>query len=267
MKIDMLGSDNDLPEISSAIFNSLEGNQHPVLVVGMHNSGTSILTEILHKNGIFFGANMQHFESNFFSIFINDRIILGGKGNWAKLPIMSVEEVLSHESSVAPIIKTHWLTDYLQWGYDGGSPWGIKDPRLCVLLPLYLKIFPEAKVIHIRRNPNDIAASLTGKFKAGVGIMGDFDHWKTLTEAYTKRVLDYKDHCASYYEIVYEDLCTHPGNQTRELFEFLSIPFTSKTEELLTKVSPDRIGSFDRWQEFQKHPLRSKLKSLIGIQR
>jgi hypothetical protein len=266
MKINNLGIDNNLPEINSTFFHSLKGNQPPVLVVGMHNSGTSILTEILHKNGIFFGANMHHFESNFFSIFINDRIILGGKGNWAQLPIMSVDQVLSLESSVAPIIKAHWLADYLQWGYDGESLWGIKDPRLCILLPLYLRIFPDAKVIHIRRNPNDVAASLTGKYKAGVGILDNFNHWKTLTEAYTKRVLDFKDQCASYYEISYEDLCTHPVNQTTELFKFLSIPFTSKTEELLAKVSTDRIGSFERWQEFQKYPLRSKLKSLFGIQ-
>jgi len=265
--IDNVEFNNDLPEINSATFHSLKGNQHPVLVVGMHNSGTSILTEILHKNGIFFGSNMHHFESHFFSNFINDRIILEGKGNWAKLPILSVDKVLSYESSVAPIIKAHWLADYLQWGYDGVSLWGIKDPRLCVLLPLYLKIFPDAKVVHIMRNPNDVAASLTGKYKAGVGILDDFNHWKTLTEAYTKRVVEYKDQCASYYEINYDVLCTDPVNQTKELFNFLSIPYTSRTEELLTKVSSARIGSFERWQESQKHPLRSKLKSLIGLQR
>ncbi|MCJ7734698.1 MAG: sulfotransferase, partial [Anaerolineales bacterium] len=187
MTLDHLIYNYDLPEINSVAIQSLKGNQRPVLVVGMHNSGTSILTEILHKNGIFFGANMQHFESNFFSIFINDRIILGGKGNWAKLPLMSVDEVLSFESSVGPFIKAHWVADYLQWGYDGKSHWGIKDPRLCVLLPLYLKFFPEATVIHIRRNPDDVAASLTGKFKTGVGILDDFAHWKMLTEAYTER--------------------------------------------------------------------------------
>jgi hypothetical protein len=38
----------------------------PVLVVGMHNSGTSILTELLHASGVFFAASMQHHESHFF---------------------------------------------------------------------------------------------------------------------------------------------------------------------------------------------------------
>ena len=257
-------STNNLPEINAGMIHMLKGNHQPVLVVGMHNSGTSILTEILHKNGIFFGNNMHHYESHFFSIFINDRVILGGGDNWAKIPLMNMDDVLSFESSAGAFIKTHWIADYLQWGYDGKSRWGIKDPRLCILLPLYLKIFPEATVIHIKRNPDDVAASLTRRYKAGVGVLNDFDHWKSLTGAYTNRVISIKDQCASFYEIHYEDLCTQPQDQTKRLFNFLSIPFTPATEELLAKVTQERIGSYDRLQVAKKHPLRSKLKSLLG---
>lgn len=254
----------DLPQIDTHSLGLMEGNQQPVLVVGMHNSGTSLLTEILHKNGIFFGANMKHYESYFFSNFINDRVILGGGGNWAKLPLIDEEEVLSYAKMIGGFIKKHWLGDYLQWGYDGVSPWGIKDPRLCILLPLYLKIFPQAKVIHIRRTPEDVAASLIGKYKAGVGVLNDFDHWKALTEAYTQRVLDHSGNCEAYIELTYENFCTKPKEQTQQLFSFLSLEFTPKTEMLLTKVNPSRIGSYQRWQESQKHPWRSRLKSMLG---
>jgi hypothetical protein len=264
MKFDHHPESKDNPQLNPRNIHTMEGAQSPVLVLGMHNSGTSILTEILHKNGIFFGANMHHYESYFFTNFINDRLILGGEGNWAKLPLMSEEQVLSYEESVGVFIKQHWLADYLQWGYDGESRWGIKDPRLCVLLPLYLKIFPEATVIHIKRNPNDIAASLTGKFKAGVGILDDFNHWKALTEAYNQRVDKYAKECLTYFEIVYEELCRQPRDQTKQLFEFLSIPFTPVAEKLLTKVTPNRIGSYQRWQESKKHPLRSKLRSIFS---
>jgi len=47
----------------------------PVLVAGMHNSGTSMLSVILHYNGIFMQANVDHFESHFFSYCINDQFI------------------------------------------------------------------------------------------------------------------------------------------------------------------------------------------------
>ena len=151
-----------------------EKQQSPILIVGMHNSGTSILAEILHKNGVFIGNNMDHSESHFFSIFLNDRIIMGGGNNWAKLPILSIEKVLSFKNTVGPFIKKHWKADYVQWGYDGSSKWGIKDPRLCVLLPLYLEIFPGAKIVHIRRNQNDVAASLSRRTKSGVGKLDEY---------------------------------------------------------------------------------------------
>jgi hypothetical protein len=68
--------------------------KEPILVLGMHNSGTSLLAEILHKNGLFMGVDMAHYESFFFSIFINNNLIMGGGSNWAQIPIMSVEKVI-----------------------------------------------------------------------------------------------------------------------------------------------------------------------------
>ena len=241
--------------IDPAKLSDIQGKQPPpVIVVGMHNSGTSILTEILHKSGIFFCANMQHYESYFFSRFINDRLIMGGGGNWAKLPLMKTEEVLDHEESIKPLILKHWLIDYLQWGYDGLSAWGIKDPRICILLPLYLKIFPEAKVVHIHRDPADVAASLTKRKKSGVGISTDFNHWYALAKAYTKRVTDHQNSCAHFIEIQYEEFCTKPISQTTVLFQNLDIPFTKSTEKLLEKVTPDRIGSYKRWLKENQRP-------------
>ena len=242
----------------------IQTDQPPVLVVGMHNSGTSILTEILHKNGIFFGANMHHFESYFFSNFINDRLILGGGGNWAQLPLLSEEDVLGFADTVGPFIKKHWIADYLQWGYDGKSPWGIKDPRLCILLPLYLKIFPDARVIHIRRDPNDVAASLSAKYKAGVGVLPDFEHWRALTNAYTQRVLDYANQCRSYIELSYEEFCREPEPLARDLFQKLDLPYTDHASRLLKKVTPSRIGSYQRMIEAQNHPLRSRFKAWLS---
>ena len=40
------------------------------------------------------------------------------------------------------------------------QPWGWKDPRNVFTLPLWLRVFPEAKIIYIVRNGVDVAASL-----------------------------------------------------------------------------------------------------------
>jgi hypothetical protein len=67
------------------------------------------------------------------------------------------------------LFKEYWEDYYTECGYNGKSKWGFKDPRLCVVLPLYLKLFPKAQVVHIRRNPNDVAASL-GKRKKRMSV-------------------------------------------------------------------------------------------------
>lgn len=220
-------------------------NISPVLIVGMHNSGTSILAEIIHESGIFLGNNMEHYESHLFSIYINDLLIMKGGKNWSKLPILSIDEVMSYRDTIGSFVKKHWMADYIQWGYDGISKWGIKDPRLCVLLPLYLDIFPQAKVIHIRRNPDDVAASLCQRNKRGVGKLDDFHHWRKLTLDYTERVIEYSNISHAYHEIKYEEFCTNSEPVTNALFEFLNIHFTSDTKQLLSKVSPSRIGSYN----------------------
>src|SRR5213078_1316124 len=43
--------------------------------------------------------------------------------------------------------------------YD--RPWGWKDPRTVFTLPLWLQLFPKAKIINIVRNGVDVASSLS----------------------------------------------------------------------------------------------------------
>lgn len=232
---------------------TIDTNQRaPVLVVGMHNSGTSVLTELLHESGVFFAPSMQHHESHFFSIFVNDLLILGGSDNWAKLPLMSIDDVMTFRDTVGPFIKRHWIAEYLQWGYDGRSPWGIKDPRLCILLPLYLEVFPDARVIHIRRNANDVAASLLERERRRGGLDRSFDHWKCLWSEYVGRVTQWSSRCHAYHELEYESLCTTPHDTFKGVLDFLGLPFTDHTRTVLAKVTPSRIGSYQRLQTRQE---------------
>jgi hypothetical protein len=191
------------------------------------------------------GVDMAHYESFFFSIFINNNLIMGGGSNWAQIPIMSVEKVKTFKNEVESYIKNLWVLDYLRCGYNGESAWGFKDPRLCVLLPLYIEIFPDCKVVHIRRNPNDVAASLCRKKKLGVGQIDNFDYWKTLTLQHVERVLEYANCCQGYYELNYEDLCLDSEKTVLQLFDFLNLPFTDETKNLLKKVHSSRVGSFE----------------------
>lgn len=207
----------------------------PVIILGMHHSGTSILSAILHRNGVFMHANMHHYESRFFTLEINDRLIMGGGANWASNPIMAVDEIMARLHEVRARIETKAYETYRDAGYDGHSRWGFKDPRTCVVLPLYLEMFPTAQLLHIIRNEHDVALSLARSEKKGVGNNPDVDFWKDLRRQYVGRAREYGRRHQHYYEFRYEDFCLRPAGVMKEVFEYLQAPFTDATEQFVLK--------------------------------
>lgn len=234
----------------------LDGDFHnapsPVLVMGMVNSGTSILTEFIHKCGIFMGRNMDHYESHYFSIFINNCMIMGGNGGWANLPIMSVDDVVSYKPKVKKFIKRGWKYDFMQWGYDGKSRWGFKDPRLCVLLPLYLKIFPNASIVHIVRDSKNVAASLCQKSKLGIDERKDFDFWKNLSIEYNKRVKKLSGSCNEYHMLEYENMCRNKNVVLEDLADYLNVSITEEAQKVRDKIHDNRVDSYRNYSRKKK---------------
>jgi len=220
----------------------------PLLVVGMHNSGTSILAEILDRHGIFLGVDGDHHENRFFRNEVNEGLVMGGGDSWARLPLLTVDEVLGYEAVVREHIDRYFVARYRACGWDERSPWGFKDPRTCVLLPLYLALFPNARVLHIVRDPDDVAASLAHKPKRGVGVLRDRAHWRRLALAYTERVRE----CAAgspqpFLEISYEGMCRDPAAELAPVFDFSGLVFDQPARAFVSRrLDPSRIGSARR---------------------
>lgn len=143
--------------------------QKCILILGMR-SGTSALAGCLHKYGIFMGSNLDgpqrgnikgQFENRDIMV-INNRILssLGVSWNHPNLydKIMNSEdEIMKHLEEVIA---------YLQKEYGKSEIFGIKEPRIGLLLPLYIKALKELedcceiKIIYSKRNPTHIAQSL-----------------------------------------------------------------------------------------------------------
>jgi hypothetical protein len=215
----------------------------PVLLVGMHHSGTSIFAEVLHRHGVFMGADMGHYESKFITQRINDELIMGGGPNWSHIPILSVEYVMSKLDAARAEIERGLRKAYMRAAYDGQEPWGFKDPRTCVTLPLFLEIFPHARLIHIVRREADVAESLARREKAGVGVLRDPRHWRELRLQHVARVRRFGALHGLYREFAYEEFCLRPIEVTQPIFEWLGLPFTTRLEGFLrSHIYTDRIG-------------------------
>jgi hypothetical protein len=145
----------------------------PVIIIGMHRSGTSMMTGLLEDLGLFIGANKDNNdESNFFQR-MNDWTLKQAGGSWdnpkmidALLENISVRDLVTDYfrfslHSPRQIFFLGWQ-NYLQGQRLNAmkTPWGWKDPRNTYTLPLWLELYPNAKIIHIYRNGIDVAESL-----------------------------------------------------------------------------------------------------------
>jgi len=146
----------------------MPGRRTAVLVVGMHRSGTSALTGLLALMGAYPGSDLigpersnakGHFEPRKIVV-INDALLntLGAHATpSASLPANWMERNETHR--VKDAVKKIILDDY-----SGRDIFVIKDPRLCLLLPLYRELCGELgidiKIITTQRDVREVIRSL-----------------------------------------------------------------------------------------------------------
>ncbi len=146
----------------------------PVIVIGMHRSGTSMLTRFIQDLGVFMGKDLSENDESKFFMDLNRWLLFQAGASW------DVPKAVDHMDPVfvkrsADLAKRR-LGSVLSRQYLGFArflkyrnvcnvreSWGWKDPRNTLLLPVYQKLFPEARIVHIHRNPIDVAVSLKNR--------------------------------------------------------------------------------------------------------
>lgn len=148
-------------------------NVPPIIIMGMHRSGTSMVTQMLEELGLFVGKKQESNQESVFFQSLNKWIMRQCGGSWDYPG--PVKDLLHDKESCALIldylrfvIKTPRIISFLgikkYLHYNSieniDIPWGWKDPRNTFTLPFWLNIFPKAKIINIYRNGIDVAQSL-----------------------------------------------------------------------------------------------------------
>lgn len=147
--------------------------QPPIIIIGMHRSGTSMITRMLEQLGLFVGHKKdRNHEADYFRQ-LNRWLLLQSGGSWDNpRPIHYLLDndpvralVLDHLRFTQKTFHTLsflGLKKYLSYHSIEklDRPWGWKDPVSTYTLPFWQAMFPEAKVIHIYRHGVDVAYSL-----------------------------------------------------------------------------------------------------------
>jgi hypothetical protein len=143
----------------------------PIIIIGMHRSGTSMLVRILEELGVFMGAKKEENNEAIFFLRLNEWILRQANATWDNPSNYSfLDEAIKTKISLLirlylrSLRRFEFLGIWKSFRYRSIEEidflWGWKDPRNTFTIDIWLKIFPAAKILHIYRNPIDVAVSL-----------------------------------------------------------------------------------------------------------
>jgi len=155
--------------------------QPPVIVLGMHRSGTSCLTGSLQQAGLVLGdvhtanpfnkkGNREHPEL----MQLHEALLQANGGSWHNPP----ETVAWPE---AFRLKREAFCEQ----FAGVPQWGFKDPRALLALEGWIERFPSARLVGTIRHPMSVARSLYSRDPNLHTINEYMDLWG----AYNERLL------------------------------------------------------------------------------
>lgn len=165
----------------------------PIILIGMHRSGTSLAAGLLSMLGVymdpaFYKASTQsnnpglndamrkygYGEAVCFRL-LNEEIMARAGADWrCPKPLLEQRTKANFNKYATKVFRTATFTtlnnEFLApLPADFSGVWGWKDPRNSLTLPFWLNLFPNARILHIRRNTEAIADSLMRRTLADAG--------------------------------------------------------------------------------------------------
>ena len=143
----------------------------PIIITGMHRSGTSLLSKIFESNGVFMGKYKEKNNESKFFLRINRWMFSMLGASWDNPKSFKHIDNDTRNlilNRINNIILSRYNFYYFglksllfkKSFYNNPNQWGWKDPRNTFTLELWLKLFPNAKVVNIERHPLDSSLSL-----------------------------------------------------------------------------------------------------------
>lgn len=247
----------------------------PVFVVGMPRSGTTLTEQILASHPQMFGVGERSFSNRSF------RHLPGVMGHGKEKSKWDVIDDIeqTHISHLAEWHLAHLHQLATKAGLEADNLQHIVDkmPDNYNLLGWIVTLFPNAKIIHCRRDVRDIAVSCwMNRFKS-VQWAFDLVHIAERVKQY-QRIMDYWRQTlpVPILEIDYEETVADPRAQTARLLDFLDLEWDDaclafyQTDRLVRTASVTQVRqpiyarSLERWRCYEDalQPFLERLSSV-----
>jgi hypothetical protein len=227
----------------------------PIIFIGMHRSGTSLLGRLLEQLGLFVGDKKDENNEALFFLELNSWLMAQCGARWDNpeqiecLWQPEAESVLTASKNyVSDLIQSPRAARYLGFKryfleksiLAQKNPWGWKDPRNTFTLPFWLDLFSDARVVFIERHGVDVAQSLRVRADRSLtSTQNRYNKQKSITWLIPKR----------------GGFCDSPRSLSLEGGLSLWDTYQTQAKTQLDSVSPDRVFRV-RYEDLLSEPLK-----------
>lgn len=185
----------------------------PIVILGMHRSGTSALAGALQKLGVYLGEPDELYKGDRWNpngyfeysriVELNDELLRSAGAAWDAPPDEEgYKKIGDPRNSLLPKARDV-CADLARRAADRGTPWGFKDPRLCLTWIFWRQVLQHPRVVLCIRPPAETIASLQARnqFSSELAVY--------LVDKYLSAVLaHFADGCVTV--VSYADLVSRP---------------------------------------------------------
>ena len=240
--------------IKKSLQTNIVSNKCPIFILGMPRSGTSLVEQILSSHQAVYGG--------------------GELSTLMKLCLPLLENKLSNEKHTNThyekdllLIREKYL-DSLNQLNTSESIISDKTPANFQYIGIILSIFPNAKIIHLKRDPRATCWSIyKSKWSGnGYGFSYNMDDLVGYYGLYSKLMnFWHEKYPGKIYDICYEDLTANQEDETRNLLEYCELDWDDKclnfhkNKRAVKTASSMQVrekmyqGSSDAWRKYAAH--------------
>ena len=269
---------SSMPSVNKESFLYKKSNIRPVFIVGMPRSGSTLVEQILSSHHAAHGVGEIEYLSKILSQLIQKYI----KNNSEPITTLPNDEAIIENNNISDedfLSIRHQYTKLLSLFNTSESVIVDKSIFNYRFIGFILKAFPEAKIIHLKRDARAICWSIyKHNFpQGGIGFGNDMEYLVSYYSSYSKMMNFWHEKFPNkIYDLNYENLTTNQEEEINKLLEYCELEWDDnclkfhankravKTASSLQVRKKIYQGSSEAWKKYEKH-LKPMIKGLSSL--